>query len=163
MRGLNLYLFYTFFLVIASFSCGEEKPSQQNRETVPSKDTEGEKNSSDVIEEKILEQNVEVDSSVPVDNGETIPSNSNTVNITYEEVNSKILQETCGNNACHGPESFRIYVDNEENFRKVVTKVKKRIIDTNRKHYFKRDVLSQEDYDLLDAYTTQVEKELLNQ
>lgn len=75
----------------------------------------------------------------------------------YEKINTAILKETCANNSCHGPESdFRPWVDNEENFKRVAARVRFRILNKNRRHYFKPDAISDENYRLLKAYVDSV-------
>lgn len=71
----------------------------------------------------------------------------------YEQINTAILKETCAANSCHGPESdFRPWVDNEDNFKRVAARVRFRILNKNRKHYFKPDKISDENYRLLKSY-----------
>lgn len=71
----------------------------------------------------------------------------------YEQINTTILKETCAANSCHGPESdFRPWVDNEPNFIRVAARVRFRILNKNRKHYFPPDKISDDNYRLLKTY-----------
>lgn len=75
----------------------------------------------------------------------------------YEEINTKILKETCAANSCHGPESdFRPWVDNEENFKRVASRVRFRILNKLRKHYFPADKISDDNYRLLKQYVDSI-------
>lgn len=71
----------------------------------------------------------------------------------YEQINTAILKETCAANSCHGPESdFRPWVDNEPNFIRVAARVRFRILNKNRKHYFPPEKISDDNYRLLKQY-----------
>lgn len=75
----------------------------------------------------------------------------------YEEINTKILKETCAANSCHGPESdFRPWVDNEDNFKRVAARVRFRILNKLRKHYFPADKISDDNYRLLKQYVDSI-------
>lgn len=71
----------------------------------------------------------------------------------YEQINTAVLKETCAANSCHGPESdFRPWVDNEDNFKRVAARVRFRILNKNRKHYFPPEKISDANYRLMKAY-----------
>lgn len=75
----------------------------------------------------------------------------------YEEINTKVLKETCAANSCHGPDSdFRPWVDNEPNFQAVAARVRFRILNKLRKHYFPPDKISDDNYRLMKQYVDSI-------
>lgn len=75
----------------------------------------------------------------------------------YEQINTNVLKVTCAANACHGPESdFRPWVDNEPNFRRVAARVRFRILNKLRRHYFPPDKISDDNYRLMKTYVDSV-------
>lgn len=75
----------------------------------------------------------------------------------YEEINTKVLKETCAANSCHGPDSdFRPWVDNEPNFKAVAARVRFRVLNKLRKHYFPPDKISDDNYRLMKQYVDSI-------